>query len=159
MPPISKNSILDRWASLMLRVVHADADVETTAEWARHVHLSVGTLREACRAAGVPCKRSLDLARVLRAIVQLQGHPWTPEAVLNSRDPRTLRALLSRTGCRGAGDSLTLEEFLNHQTVIPGLASHLLALRRTLTGNSGSSSDSSCLDIPPLTREATSNLR
>jgi hypothetical protein len=51
-----------------------------------------------CRAAGVRPKISLDLARVLRAVVWLQGETWTPEAVLNCRDARTLDSLLSRTG-------------------------------------------------------------
>ncbi len=144
--PVSENSILDRWVHLIVEVVDAEADPETFADWARHSHMGVGTLREVCRAAGVRGKRSLDLARVLRAVVKLQGHSWVPEAVLNCRDPRTLRALLSRTGCIDCGASLTPDEFVARQTVLPRDGCHLLALRQILAKNSGKSSGTSGID-------------
>jgi hypothetical protein len=144
--PVSENSILDRWVHLIVKVVDAEADLETLADWARHNHMGVGTLREVCRAAGVRGKRSLDLARVLRAVVRLQGHPWVPEAVLNCRDLRTLRALLSRTGCTEGGDPLTPDEFLARQTVLPQDGYHLFALRNALTRNSGKNPGTSTID-------------
>jgi len=133
-PPVSENSILDRWAQLIVEVVDAEADPESLAEWAGRVHMGVGTLREVCRAAGVRGKRSLDLARVLRAVVKLQGHPWVPEAVLNCHDPRTLRALLSRTGCADGRENP--DEFLARQTILPPDGCHLFAVRQALARKS-----------------------
>ena len=144
--PVTENSILDRWAHLIVEVVDAEADPVTIAEWARHTHMGASTLREVCRAAGVRGKRSLDLARVLRAVVQLQGHPWVPEAVLSCRDPRTLRALLSRTGCAAGDDPPTPNEFLVRQSVLPRNGFHLLALRQALARNPSENSGTSCLD-------------
>lgn len=159
MPPVSENSILDRWTKLVVDVIDAEADVATLAEWAQRVHMSVGTLREACRAAGIRPKRSLDFARVLRAVVQMRGHPWMPEAVLNCRDPRTLRALLFHTGCRDGRDTLTLDEFLAHQTVVPRFGSHLPALLRATLKSSGRFSGGFCIDIRVPSNETSSNPR
>lgn len=147
MVPVSENSILDRWVHLIVKAVDAEADPETLADWARLTNMSVGTLREACRAAGVRAKRSLDLARVLRAIVKLQGHPWVPEAVLNCHDPRTLRALLSRTGSTNGSCPLTPNEFLVRQTVLPQDGCHLFALRQALARNSGKNSGIPGIDL------------
>jgi hypothetical protein len=144
--PVSENSILDRWVHLIVEVVDAEADLETLTDWARHSHMGAGTLREVCRAAGIRSKRSLDLARVLRAVVRLQGHPWMPEAVLNCRDPRTLRALLSRTGIVVNGASMAPDEFLARQTVLPQEGYHLFALGEALARNSGRNSGTSCVD-------------
>lgn len=147
-PPVTKDSILDRWAHLIVEVVDAETDPKTLADWARSTHMGVGTLRGVCRAAGIGGKRSLDLARVLRAVVKLQGHPWVPEAVLNCCDPRTLRALLSRTGCADGGAPRTWTEFLACQTVLPQGGCHLYALQQTLAKISSSFSGISCLDAP-----------
>lgn len=145
--PVSANSILDRWAHLVVEMIDAETDPQTLVEWAWHIHMGVGTLREVCRAAGVRSKRSLDLARVLRAIVKREGHPWVPESVLNCRDPRTLRALLSRTGCTDRRDPLTLDEFLAAQIVLPQNGSRLSALRQALTKKSGRISGAYGIDI------------
>ena len=134
------NSVLDRWAHLLVEVVRADADPKTLAAWARLTNTSVGTLRGVCRAAQVGGKRSLDLARVLRAVVKLQGHRWVPEAMLDCGDERTLRALLSRTGCPNGDHPPTPEEFLAHQTVVARDGHRVVALRRALARNSGENS-------------------
>jgi hypothetical protein len=134
---VSENSILDRWARLIVEVIDARVDPVTLEHWGRHVHMSVGGLRQLCRVAGVRPKVSLDLARVLRAVVWLQEEHWMPEAVLDCRDPRTLRSLLSRTGCPAdlswSETALTLQGFLTHQSVLPRNGPHLHALRRALT--------------------------
>ena len=133
--PVSENSILDRWAHLIVKVGEADTDPETMAQWAQYLHMGVGTLREVCRAAGVPGKRSLDLARVLRAVAKLQGHRWVPESVLSCRDPRTLRGLLTRTVCTDVSGPLTVDEFLSGQAVLSQDGFHLAALRQALARN------------------------
>lgn len=133
---VSENSILDRWARLVAEVVDARADPVTLKHWGLHVHMSVGALRQLCRVAGVRPKVSLDLARVLRAVVWLKEERWLPEAVLDCRDPRTLRSLLSRTGCPAdlgfSAAELTLQGFFSHQSVLPRGGPHLQALRRAL---------------------------
>lgn len=131
-PPVSENSILDRWAQLVVAVSDAESDPATLTQWALQTNMSLGTLRDACRAAGVRGKRSLDLARVLRAVVKLQGHPWIPECVLSCHDPRTLRALLSRTVRTSGERPLMLPEFLDLQIVLPRDGWHLTALRQAL---------------------------
>lgn len=134
---ISDNSILDRWARRVVEVVDARIDPVTMTHWGRHVHMSVGALRQLCRAAGVRPKTSLDLARMLRAVVWLQDQAWIPEAVLDCRDPRTLHSLLSRTGI--PTDSLrngaapTPQVFLTRQPMLPQDGPHLHALHRTLS--------------------------
>ena len=133
---VSENSIVDRWARLVVGVVDARADPVNLERWSRHAHMSVGTLRQLCSVAGVRPKASLDLARVLRAVVWLQDEHWMPEAVLDCRDPRTLRSLLSRTGCpSGPGRRerpLTPQAFLASQSVVPRGGPHLRALLRAL---------------------------
>ena len=112
--------------------------------------MGVGTLREVCRAASVRGKRSLDLARVLRAVVKLQGHPWVAEAILNCHNPRTLRTLLSRTKYTDSGDPLTPDEFLARQTVLPQNGCHLFALRQALARNLSKNSSTFCVDMQRL---------
>lgn len=134
---ISENSILDRWAQHVVKVVDARFDPVTLKHWSRHVYMSVGALRQLCRAAGVRPKKSLDLARVLRAVVWLQEDHWVPEAVLDCRDPRTLASLLSRTGVpkdqnRGAL-APTPQTFLMCQPMLPQGGPHLHALQRALS--------------------------
>ena len=147
MHPVSENSILDRWAHLIVEVVNAESDPKTLADWAHRTHMGVGTLRGVCRAAGMRGKLSLDLARVLRAVVKLEGHPWVPAAVLDCRDPRTMRALLSRTGCNHGDDPLTPDGFLARQTVLPQDGYRLLALRRALVKNSTDNSGTFSIDV------------
>lgn len=141
--PVTEDSILDRWAHLIVEMVDADSDPATMADWAHRVHMGTGTLRELCRAAGVRGKQSLDFARVLRAVVRLENHPWVPEAVLSCHDPRTLRALLSRTGCVTGQESVTADDYLARQAVLPRDGCHLSALRQALAKkrrrNSGTS--------------------
>lgn len=152
--PVTQDSILDRWAHLIVKVVEADTDLQTMAQWAQYLYMGVGTLREVCRSAGVPGKRSLDLARVLRAVVKLQGHRWVPESVLSCRDPRTLRTLLIRTVCADISGPLTVEEFLAGQAVLSQDGFHLSALRQALARKSGTNSGSYTLDGPHR-RDAT----
>ena len=132
MVPVSENSILQRWADLTVQVLSAEKDPTTIAAWADHVHLGKSTLRGVCRAARVGCKDSLDLARVLRAVARLEGHPWLPAAVLGSRDPRTVRSLLERTGADGLADGATPRGFLARQRVLDPGGPHLAALRVSL---------------------------
>lgn len=134
-PAVSENSVISAWAQLMVMAIRADIDVATLRHWAEIIPMSVGTLRSVCRTTGVTGKRSLDLARVLRAVIRLEGRRWMPQAVLTCRDQRTLRSLLRRTGCRIEQPPLTASEFLDRQIVFPQGGVHLQALRKALGKN------------------------
>jgi hypothetical protein len=133
---LSENSSVDRWAWLVVELLEAETDPTTFKHWAQEVSMSVGSLRQACRVAGVGGKQSLDLARLLRAVVWLEDHDWLPEAVLSCRDPRTLKALFRRMGCGDGREPLQAEDFLERQTVLDRNGPHLMALRRALIENS-----------------------
>jgi len=95
------NHAAERWSDLMSGAIRSDEDPATLAKWASLVAVSVPTLRTRCYAAHVSPKRSLDLARLLRASVYAQGVSCRPGDLLNIldiKDPRTLSALLLRAG-------------------------------------------------------------
>lgn len=146
-PPVSEDSIIDRWARLVVELVDAHTDPRTFEHWAGHVHLSVGTLREVCRAARVRGKRSLDLARLLRAVVWLHGRTWIPEAVLSCSDARTLRTLFLRTGCGDGSQPLRAEDFLARQTILDPQGPHILAIRRSLSRKTDINSGTSAVAV------------
>jgi hypothetical protein len=81
-----------RWAQLIVRVAQADHDPRTIESWAAICNLSYATLRNRCRAAKVAAKNSLDLARMLRAIVQGNKFGCSPSLLLEG-DPRTIQRL------------------------------------------------------------------
>lgn len=138
--PLSDNSAVARWAELVVAAADAREDPHVLALWARQIHMSVGALRQLCSAAGMAPKRSLDLARLIRAIVWLDGQAWQPEAVLTFRDPRTMRRLFSRIGCGEGTSRLDLEEMLARQTTLERGGAHELALRRVLGKKHGRNS-------------------
>jgi hypothetical protein len=137
--PISFPSA-ERWASLIWLATTMTDDPRVLAAWARAAYVSPATLRMRCYAAGVPPKKSLDLARVLRALVRASQLGCLPADLLDARDPRTLRALWQAaklpTGSQGAN---TLEEFLEAQRFVraPLPLRALAVLLRQWTSSSG----------------------
>lgn len=57
-----------RWAEAVVNVIDAPHDPRTMELWGRHIGASAGSLRNWCRMAGVSPKRSLNVARVIRAM-------------------------------------------------------------------------------------------
>jgi len=96
MHPVSHAA--DRWAQSVIRVIDCPFDPRTVALWAQAIGVSEGALRDRCRAARCPPKRSLDFARLLRAVVQSQQHGWDPFNLLDIVNERTMRNLMSRGG-------------------------------------------------------------
>lgn len=84
----------ERWATLVARVLDASADPRTLAAWASLGLVSTATLRTVCYLAGVTPRRSLMLARLLRAVVIAPAARCRPQDLLDVRDPRTLKQLL-----------------------------------------------------------------
>jgi FixJ family two-component response regulator len=120
-----------RWADAVVKVIDAPQDPRTLQLWGRHVGASPGSLRNWCRMAGLSPKRSLSLARMLRAITY-GSSAKRPEDVFNVTDRRTLRQLLT-LGDPTRRPSLpdTLDEFFERQQWISS-GSALQELKRLL---------------------------
>ena len=111
---------LTRWAAVVLRAIDSQTDARTLHEWGRSVGASTGALRNWCRTAGLSARRSLQFARMLRAVVRQAEHhtPMPPEHLLNIVDRRTLVKLLRASG--GTQDRLppSVNDFLERQQLI-----------------------------------------
>lgn len=88
----------DRWARAVAGVLDSPVDPKTVAMWGKAIGVSEGALRDWCRVAHCRPKSSLDLARLLRAIVQSQEYGWDPFNLLDVANERTMRNLLERGG-------------------------------------------------------------
>lgn len=87
----------ERWSWAVCKVIDSPIDVNNAEVWASHIGASKGALRCWCRAAKVSSKRSLDFARLVRAIVRSRpGEAWDLQELLNIIDERTVRSLFKR---------------------------------------------------------------
>jgi FixJ family two-component response regulator len=122
-----------RWARVVVRVIDAPSDPRTLHSWGRLVGASPGTLKNWCRMVGLSSKRSLDFARVLRAVVRQKTAGARPQDSLDVVDRRTLRRLLSlgRSKVDASGLPQHVEEFLQTQLFIKDTTA-LVELRRAL---------------------------
>jgi CheY-like chemotaxis protein len=120
-----------RWADAVVRVIDAPQDPRTLQLWGRHIGASPGSLRNWCRMAGLSPKRSLSVARMIRAI-NYSTSLRRPEEVFNVTDRRTLRQLLT-LGDPGGRPSVpaTTDEFFARQRWITS-PSALQELKRRL---------------------------
>lgn len=129
-----------RWAEAVVRVIDAPHDPRTMELWGRHIGASAGSLRNWCRMAGLSPKRSLNVARMIRAI-HYSSALQRPEDAFNVTDRRTLRQLLS-LGDPNARSSVpeTIEEFFVRQRWISS-PSAVRELKRLLNARRGRISD------------------
>ena len=126
---------LVRWADLIVPVVDLPYDVRTLEEWGRARAVSVGTLRNWCRAADLPSRRSLLLARALRAVVLHMSSSVSPADVLNIVDRRTLAKMLLDAGGTSTDLPSNIQEFFARQRFITnGEAMEALRTALTLAG-------------------------
>ena len=88
----------DRWARAVAGILECPFDPKTIAMWGKAIGVSEGTLRDWCKVAHCRPKSSLDLARLLRAIVQSEEHGWDPFNLLDVANERTMKNLLQRGG-------------------------------------------------------------
>ena len=107
----------------LLKTLDSPRDLRTIADWGREIGAGTSTLRVWCRAARVSPKASLDLARLLRAILKSQAESarCDPADFLDIVDQRTLRNLLRRAGVQDMSDRntpLDCEEFLKRQRLV-----------------------------------------
>jgi len=129
-----------RWAEAVMRVVDAPSDPRTMELWGRHIGASAGTLRNWCRMAGLSPKRSLNVARMIRAI-NYSAALQRPEDAFNVTDRRTLRQLLTLGDPHGRPSiPETIEEFFARQRWISS-PSAVQELKRVLNARRGLLSD------------------
>jgi ActR/RegA family two-component response regulator len=109
---------LERWARVIVQVIHSPRDPRTLQEWAHWVGVSVGGLRNWCLTAHLPGRRSLLFARLLRAVARQRGVSAMPEDLLNVVDRRTLAKMIALGGgCRGEL-APNLADFFARQQII-----------------------------------------
>ena len=106
-----------RWVQAMAGAIAAAHDPRTLELWARELHTSVGALRSWCQCAAVPARRSLALARALRATRLANASGDRPEEFLDVADPRTARRLLKLAGV-SAGAAREVDAILRAQALI-----------------------------------------
>jgi hypothetical protein len=127
-----------RWACAVGRVVAASRDIPTLADWANVIGVSRRCLCSCCDLASAPAKASLDLGRLARTLRFPSPDGWRPEECLLSADPRTVVALLDRTGVRAyhRGQPPTVAQLLRSSAsglpprVLDALLQHLGPLVR-----------------------------
>lgn len=122
-----------RWAAAIWPVLIARSDPRTLDDWSRCAGVSQSALKTWCRMARVSPKRSLNLARLLRAILRSRSHGYPLEESLDIVDERTLAGLLRAAGVTSgnAVDFPTdIDTFLKTQSLVPNqLALHNLRQR------------------------------
>ena len=133
-----------RWAMLVAKVISAPQDPRTLVLWARHVGVSVATIRARCKVADVAVLPSRDLGRMLRVVARSNRGErcWDPAAQLETCDPRTLRRLLVRGGLANwpiRDTPPSVERFLQRQRFVPGRA--VVSVRLVLAGRLGHGAD------------------
>lgn len=108
----------ERWAKVVLRLSRSRRDPRTLGDWAAMVNISASTIRTWCYLAGVTPRHSLAIARVLRAVALAQEFGCSPQDLLDIRDPRTLKRLLSKAGLAESIDRCTLLDVCEYQTFV-----------------------------------------
>jgi hypothetical protein len=109
---------LRRWAIPVVKIVEAEADPRTLAEWAKCAGVSVGTLRNWCGTAGILPRPSLLFGRVLRATLRHSSALSSPEELLNIVDRRTLRKVLKASSGDGCSLPKDVETFFERQQFV-----------------------------------------
>jgi hypothetical protein len=125
----------ERWAAVVIPVIDSPRDPKTLRAWGRWVAASPGAIRNWCRTANVSAKRSLNFARMLRAVEGHRRDRCPLEELLDVVDRRTL-VKMCRLGVPKSGSTAQLpasvEEYLRSQQWI--LSDTLLAAIRRRVG-------------------------
>ena len=86
-----------QWAELIVRGLADPCDPKTIDDWCAFVSVSKGAIESRCRRVGIHAKASLDLLRLLRAVLHSQRTGDPPDLYLDG-DPRTVGRLTSLAG-------------------------------------------------------------
>lgn len=133
-------SAAERWAQLVIQASTSARPMQSLGDWADAARMSQRTLRNRCIAAGVRAKPSLDLARMLWAILRAETlrvpSIWDLMSEAGDTDPRTMVRLLRGAGLNRRDGVPRVQEFLCQQTfVAPGPS--LRSLQRVLSSLNG----------------------
>jgi hypothetical protein len=127
-----------RWASAVGRLVNAQRDPVTVAQWGEHASLSIASIRNWCDMAGITPRRSLTFGRLLRAVTLSNAAGCMPEDLLDVRDGRTLRNMRAAAGF---AEPLKIPRepgvFVEQQTLVTGRETRdevLIQLKRIYGG-------------------------
>jgi DNA-binding response OmpR family regulator len=107
-----------RWARTVVGLLSSRYDARTLGQWARSVGTSTSALRSLCYASDLSPKRSLTLARLLRAVYLSREIAWSPTQRLDVTDPRTLRRMLIDGGLVDVKERVTVREFVVKQSLV-----------------------------------------
>jgi CheY-like chemotaxis protein len=108
-----------RWARALVPIIESPNDPRTITAWSRWVAASPGALRNWCRTAGIPPRRSLVFIRILRAVCLAEGGRHKLENLLDVVDRRTLTGLLKLAGFHDEQDfPKNVEEYLERQALV-----------------------------------------
>jgi hypothetical protein len=116
-----KSYATERWANAVVKVVTSPEDTRTIEHWGRLVGASRATLATWCRSARVSPRRSLQLARLLRALSVTHGNLNELQDAMDIVEPRTMKRLLGRAGVLdgSASTQAGTRDFLRHQSLVP----------------------------------------
>jgi ActR/RegA family two-component response regulator len=131
--PSVSNSIdgLERWCHAVVVAVRATRDPRTLHGWSAEVGVAAETLRGWCRTVNLAPKRSLDLARILRAVIRANGELDRIPRFLNIADRRTRARFWSKAGLSASSspvsalDVLETQQFIRDPTALQALELHL----------------------------------
>jgi CheY-like chemotaxis protein len=110
-----------RWVRAIVPALQSPTDPKTIRAWSRCAGVSQGSLKTWCNTAGFSTKRSLDLARLLRAIMRRETHGFRPEDSLDIVDRRTLSGMLKLGGVPSGNPAdlpTSINDFLNLQSFV-----------------------------------------
>lgn len=130
------NHAAKRWAMAVVHAVDSPFDPRTLRLWGRHIGSSSGTIRNWCRTANLSSKRSIDFARMLRAVVRARQRNASLENLLDVVDKRTIAKLLRLGRERHpdaadmrlpttAGEYLALQQWIRNASALAEVAAAL----------------------------------
>lgn len=130
-PASSSVDGLERWCCAMVAAIRAPRDPRTLQGWSTEVHVAAETLRGWCRTANLSPKCSLDLARMLRAVVKANGARERIAQFVNIADRRTRIRLWKQAGLFGSNGRvsalqvLDAQQFIRDPAALEALRGHL----------------------------------
>lgn len=116
MPETLRGHARDSWVRAVLAVCNSARDTSTVREWVRTLGMSERRFRDVCAVLKVSPKASLDLARMLRLV--LQDKIGTPDDELAAEDIRTINRLIEQAGLSKDLPGLDFHRYLRTQTFV-----------------------------------------
>lgn len=111
---------VDRWVRAVASASCALNDPRTLNAWARSIAVSTSTLRSWCYMVRLSPRRSLQFARLLRAVRLGLERGWNPEDLLDVVDRRTLSSMCRHLHDQSTpgGRYSTVTQFIDAQDLI-----------------------------------------